>query len=269
MNELAIKERLERKFRMRISAADWRHLKRAWAGRDRTLSSAAFVHDVEEDWDEFLLFAGDHLWYLRCHEEDMRREQAGELEEPEPEEELLADAPPASAALSDRAFARSQALSSLNLLRSGGRSGGRAAIHGTLFPRGGVDGTLAQWVYVVAVELWVPVEEVANSYRNMQKTMSAESTPPKTSERTFEVAAFVWDNERVHGTRPPWPVLCERWNNWPLTEPFKKWQSFQKAFSRGAKATPPRYVASNEQITSQVRSGSQKILDVWAAKVRD
>jgi hypothetical protein len=259
MSELATRRRLEGTLNMRTTGADWRHLKRAWAGPARTLSSAAFVHEVEENWQDFVAFAKDNLWCLRCYEEDTRREQAGELEELELEEEPPANTPLAPATLSgDRTFARARALGSLNLLRTGGRSSGRAGIHGTLFPRGGVDGTLAQWVYVVAAELWVPAEEVANNYRNMQKTMSAESIPPKTSERAFEVAAFVWDNERVHGTRPPWPVLCERWNNWPLTEPFKKWQSFHKAFARGAKATPPRYVATNEQMTELVRSRSHQ-----------
>jgi hypothetical protein len=264
MNESAIKRRLERELGTRITWAEWVDLK-----------EQHFIRDYQMGIDTWPALCGgveEALNRLRRHIERTHREQAGELDvetEPEREEEPPNKIPPAPATLSDRARARDQALSSLNLLRSGGRSAGKAAIHGALFPRGGVDGTLAQWVYVVAVELWVPAEEVANSIRRMQMTMLAESSPPKTSERAFEVAAFVWDNWRVEGKRPPWPVLCERWNNWPLTEPFKKWQSFQKAYSRGAKATQPRYVASNEQITSQVRSGGQSILDVWAAKIRD
>ena len=264
MNEFAIKRRLERELGTRMTWAEWVDLK-----------EQHFIRDYQMGVDSWPALCGgveEAIMRLRRHVERTHREQAGELDvetEPEPGEEPPADIPPAPATLSDRTRARAQALSSLNLLRTGGRSYGRAAIHGTLLPRGGLDGTIAHWVYVVAAELWVPAEEVAKSYREMQKTMSAESHPPKTSERAFEVAAFVWDNERVNGERPPWSVLCKRWNDWPLTNPFKHWQSFQKAFSRGARATPPRYIASNEQIANRVRSGGQEILNHWASKVRE
>jgi hypothetical protein len=267
MTERVIKKRLAGTLNAPISGADWRYLKGAFAGPYRTLSDAQFVDEAEEDWDYFVAFARKHLWLLRCRADDITREQAGELD-PETEPER-AEKPSTNVPLRGRAFARHEALGALNLLRTDGRSAGKGAIRSALFPRGGVDGTLGQWVQVIAVELWVPAEEVANHIRRTQRAMLAESSPPKTSERAFEVAAFVWDIERAEGKRPPWRVLCERWNNWPLTGPFDDWRHFHKTFTRGSRATPPRYVASNEQITRKVRSGAQDTLDHWAAKIRD
>ena len=94
-------------------------------------------------------------------------------------------------------------------------------MHSTLLPRGGVDGTLPQWVYITAVELWMPVEKVMEAYRWMQQTMMAEPDPPKTQARAFNVARFVWEQEKQYGERPPWPIMCERWNNYPLARAFK------------------------------------------------
>jgi hypothetical protein len=214
-------------------------------------------------------FAEEHLRSLRSYEEDKVQEQAGELAPETSPSPALTQAADTSANFSDRTFERSQALAALNRLRTGGRSSGRSAIHGTLLPRGGVDGTLPQWVYIVAVELWVPAEEATRAYRNMQRTMLSNPNPPKTQARAFQVAAFVWAQEQVHGERPPWPVLCERWNSWPLTEPFEDWRTFRKSFLRGAEAAPPRYVAANEQMTELVRSRShQGAFDLWASKVR-
>ena len=138
-----------------------------------------------------------------------------------------------------------------------------------MLPRGGTDGTLAQWVYIVAVELCVPAEEVMRNYRNMQRTMLSDPNPPKTQTRAFEVAQFVWEDELLYGERPPWKTMWKRWNNWPLTEPFKNWRDFYRYFYRGTEATPPRYVATNGQVTDLVRSRShQGVFDIWASKVR-
>jgi hypothetical protein len=180
-----------------------------------------------------------------------------------------AEIPHEPSSYDDRTLARRQALNLLNQLQTGGGASGGSSIHGTLLPRGGVNGMLGQWVYIVAVELWVPAEEVMRDYQSMQRTFLANPNPPKTSARSFKVAAFVWQNELVHSTRPPWPVLCERWNNWPLTKPFKNWQSFRRSFVRGAEATPPRYRMTDAQITDQVRSRSyQGAFDLWASRVR-
>jgi hypothetical protein len=261
---------LERTLHRQITQAEWRHLKRAWLG-ERILSSDSLAHDAAENWQEFRDLAAEHLRWLRSYEEDKIREQYGDLEAEISHGPVHDQLPDGSSNLGDdRTFARYQALASLNQLRTGGRSSGRPTIHGTLLSRGGADGTLGQWVYIVAVELWVPAEEVMRNYQSMQRTMLADPKPQKTSTRAFEVAAFVWQNELVHGTRPSWPVLCERWNNWPLTVPFNSWRSFRTSFIRGAEATPPRYVATNEQIADLVRSHShQEAFDVWASKVRE
>jgi hypothetical protein len=268
MNEHEIRADVEKLLHTQITQAEWRHLKRLWFGGD--LSSDRLVQDASEDKEEFRSFAKEHLQALRSYEKDKLREQAGELEpetSPGPTPTQIADIP---TNLGDRMFQRSQALASLNWLRTGGRSSGRSAIHGTLLPRGGIDDTLAQWVYIVAVELWVPADELSKNFREMQRTLLYNPNPPKTQGRAFQVASFVWAQEQVHGERPPWPVLYERWNNWPLTEPFKDWRTFRRFFVRGAQATPPRYNATNEQMTALVRSRShQGAFDKWAQLVRE
>lgn len=178
MNELAIKRRLERALHTRVTWAEWLDLKEQHYIRDYQIGT--------DNWEALCIGVDAALSRLRRHIQRTQREQAGELDveaELEPEVEVAVDAPTASPSLtlSGRTFARLQALGSLNRLRTGGRSSGRAAIDSFLLPRGGVDGTLAQWVYVMAVELWVPAEDVANNYRSMQKTMSSEANPLKTS----------------------------------------------------------------------------------------
>jgi hypothetical protein len=41
-----------------------------------------------------------------------------------------------------------------------------------------------------------------------------------------------------------------------LTKPFDNWRDFHRYFYQGAEATPPWYVATNEQTTNLVRSRS-------------
>ena len=222
-------------------------------------------------WDDFAGPAEDGLKRLRKHVERTHLEQAGELDEEQgaERESAVVELPIKQPNLSGRTSARRSARASLNRLRTRGRTSGKSPVHGALMPRGGLDGTLAQFVYLLAVELWVPADEVANHYRSIQTAMSHEWPPSKTSERAFEVAQFVWDNELADGERAPWPVLCARWNRRPLAEPFENWRHFRMACVRGAKATRPRYKASNAQITDQMRTGGQEILDIWSSKIRD
>ena len=125
------------------------------------------------------------------------------------------------------------------------------------------------WVILLAVEAWAPPDEVREAYRIQQQAVIVESTPSKTQTRAFDVARFVWDEERVHGKRPPWSVLWERWNNRPLTEPFKGWRDLRTYFLRSEQATRPRYKASDEQITKQVESGAhRKAFDSWMTTFR-
>jgi hypothetical protein len=268
MTETQIRRRLQNALHKRITWAEWQHLKEIDLVGEHLRESL--------DWPEFLDLAAAEIDRLRRFYENKLREESGDIStEQEIEQSLVADSHgmPDAPSLSNRTLARSTALGTLNRLRTGGSSPGGIAMYGTLLPRGGLDGTIAQWVYLVGVELWVPPEEFIRSYRSIQRTMLAEPNPPKTSERVFDVARFVWEHEMVHGMRLSWPVLWMRWNNSPFGQEagtFKNWRDFRTYFLRGERATPPRYKATNEQITELVRSRShQKAFDEWASKVRE
>jgi hypothetical protein len=263
VNPQEIKTRLERALHTTIRSSEWRFLD------DRGL-----LHDYEisGDWPEFRRGVEDNLNALRRFRDDDRREQAGDLEEAPRENGVDHQPENMPVDLDNRTFARSSALGALNHLRSGGSAAPRATIHGTLLPRGGVDGTIPQWVYIVAAELWVPAEEVARSFRAMQRTLMDDSNQPRTQARAFNVARFVWEVEAAHGERPSWPELCKLWNDFPMTTPFEDWRDFRTNFVRGEKATLPRYTASAEQITEQVREatirGEAVAFDRWVSQVR-
>jgi hypothetical protein len=270
MNESEARAKLERTLG-RISLFEWRHLKRAWLGGE-VLSSDRVARDAEENWQEFKDFAKEHLRLLRSYEDDKRRAERGELEpETETNTDLSRDQPAdVSSSLGDRTFARAMALSSLNRLHAGETPTQRALIHSTHKPRGGVDGTLPQWVIFMGVEAWVPAEEVKEAYRRHQQALLAEHQEGKTQERTFQVAKFVWDEERIEGERPSWPELCRRWNNWPLTEPFENWRAFRMCFLRGEKAVPPQYRMSPEQMKEAVRGRTHEgAFDLWVSSFRE
>ena len=276
MTEFELKAKLERALHRRLTQAEWRHLKRAEVVRD--YEKGNLVTDADENWREFRESATEHLGWLRCFEKDRALEQSGELgtgPESEPNADTSISAP-VPLLRDNRTSARASAMSALNRLRVGNEAwqeilaSGRAVVSGFHLPRGGVDGTLPQWVILLAVEAWVPAEEVKEVYRDQQQTLLAERKPPRTHERAFQVAAFVWEQEHRYGERPQWPVLCERWNNWPLTEPFERWRDFRTNFYRGEKAVRPRYVAREELIIEQVRSGAPaKGFDLWASSLRE
>jgi hypothetical protein len=53
-------------------------------------------------------------------------------------------------------------------------------------------------------------------------------------------------------------------------KPFKNWQAFRMSFERGKKATPPQYIASENQLTELVRSGrTEEALEAWMAPLRE
>jgi hypothetical protein len=85
------------------------------------------------------------------------------------------------------------------------------------------------------------------------------------------VARFVWEVEASYGERPSWPEMCKLWNDSPMTRPFEDWRDFRTYFLRGEKATLPRYKATDEQITEQVREASKRgeavAFDSWASHV--
>jgi hypothetical protein len=272
MSDVEIKARLEKALRKHITWAEWYHLKRTGLVKDYSTDLLS--------WQELREFAFAELDRLQSFYEDKLREESGELET---EYELGAEAPldlpggqpDVSSSLSERTVARARALFALNRRCAGDKASQidplkRAPIHGTHKPRGGVDGTLPQWVIFLGVEAWVPAEEVKEAYRAHQQALLAEQAPPKTQERAFEVARFVWEEERLHGKRPPWPALWERWNNWRPTKPFKGWREFRTNFLRGEKATRPRYFASNEQMTEAVRSRVfEHSFDRWVSSFRE
>ena len=265
MERLEIKAKLERALHTRITLAEWRHLERA-----------KVVSEFEQDdWKNFRDLAEEHLGWIRRFYEDKKREESGDLEDvalledavPEYDTVYPAEGMPADPL--DSFAARMFALGALNSLHARGAPP-RSAMHSTLLPRGGVDGTLPQWLFVTAVEMWVPAREVAKEYRRIQQTLMADPNPPRTQARAFNVARFVWEQEKLHGKRPPWPTMCERWNDFPLTKPFENWRNFRTYFERGARATPPRYMASNEQLTKLVRTEGQshaRVFRSWTEKV--
>jgi hypothetical protein len=272
--EAEIKERLERTLHTRISLAEWCDLERRQVV---AILEEASLDTAEENWDEFVTTAKDNLKASRTFKEEDALEQRGELNPASKLESIgeeTAGLPDVPARLSDRTSARGKALSAVTRLRMGSEAAqkvmesGRARISSTFFPRGGVDGTIPQWVIIMAVEAWVPADDVKESYGRLRQAFLEEQAQPKTQARTFQVAAFVWDQEQAHGKRPTWPVLCERWNNWPLTEPFEGWRAFRMCYVRGEKATRPGYVASEEQLTELVRTRHlEGNLERWAKRL--
>jgi hypothetical protein len=266
MGEAELKAKLERAIGG-ISTAEWLYLRN---------SNVLLEHD-ELPWSEFREWADEVIQGLRDHVKNTHLENAGVLEtEVEVSAEQTTPIANESAELSDRTSARSTALAALDRLRAKAIQTRRARILTGLFPRGGTDRTVPQWVIMLAVEAWIPAEEVKERYSEIQRRMLAEKSPPKTSERSFHVAKFVWEQELFYGTRPPWRVLKERWNALPWAEafewakPFDTWQAFRMSFERGKKATPPQYTASEEQLTELVRSRTHEgALDAWADKLRE
>lgn len=251
INPAEVKSRLEKTLRREISWAEWRSLQHRGLVDEYSRNPLAYTD--EENWREFRDSARRELDFLRRYREDDIREQAGSITDAYPEHYVDYQATDLPVDPENRTSARGRALGALNHLRADESAPPRAAMHSTLLPRGGVDGTLPQWVYITAVELWMPAEEVASRYRQMQRTMMAEPDPPRTQARALNVARFVWEVEKHHGKRLPWRIMWQRWNKHPLTRPFNNWRDFRTNFVRGADATPPRYVATDEQLTEEVR----------------
>ena len=179
MTEAELKAKLEKSVGP-VSVAEWLDL------RDADVQ----LEYEENPWAEFVGWVKERLDASRLHDERVRLEQKGELEiDIDADGEVAAPAPTDPPTLSDRTSARSSALSALDRLRAGDIRTRRARIHSTIFPRGGIDGTIPQWVIVMAVEAWIPAEEVKESYRQ---------PPPHFSRRT----ALAEDNRaRVPGSK--------------------------------------------------------------------
>ncbi len=273
MSESEIRARLERALHQRITSAEWRQLqlrgliveyRKNWAGLPE-----------EENWRELRNSAKRELELLRSFTEDKKREESGESGsgaeiDAATEANEIGALPGLYSKLSGRTGARSNALEALDRLRAPDLTWQRARIRTTAKPRGGVDGTVPQWVIFMGIEAWMPAEEVKEAYRDRQRALLAEQYPPKTSERAFQVADFVWQQQRIYGERPSWPVLLERWNEQFGNQSFESWRALRSNFVRGAKATPPRYLASEDEITAEVRSRDHAhVFEMWASSFRD
>jgi hypothetical protein len=218
--------------------------------------------DPEENWQQFVRSASEHLHWLRLYREDTTREQSGDVQEEGEVEDTVQDEPThgqmnVSGALSERTWARALALSALNQLHARGRDVvdplGPSVMSSRVKPRWLGEGTLPQWIIELNIEAWIPADDVKNIYRHVQQQYLA-APSPKTQERAFRVARFVWSEEKRTGERLPWPVLLKRWKQiYPHDSGFKNWRDFRKYFERGAASTRPQYAQSNEYITSEVR----------------
>src|SRR5215207_150963 len=152
----------------------------------------------EENWREFRENAHRELHFLRQYREDYLREQAGELVETPRDNSVDHHPENVQVVLDERTSARSLALGALNRLCSGGSALPRAAMASTMLPRGGVDGTVPQLVWVMAAELWIPAEEIAKAFRAAQRTFMVDSAQPRTQARALHVARFVWEVEAAY-----------------------------------------------------------------------
>lgn len=83
---------------------------------------------------------------------------------------------------------------------------------------------------------WTAVEDVALAYKRMQQRV-IEGRNRLPGSKTFEVAHFVWKQDRLNGyERLPWPDLCNRWNAGHPRLKFEKWRSFRASAERGESA---------------------------------
>jgi hypothetical protein len=95
-------------------------------------------------------------------------------------------------------------------------------------------GTL--WRIELDILPWVSADEVKQAYRRMQKQV-LEGRNSLPDAKTFEVARFVWEQERQHEyNRPSWPLLCERWNQEHPEDQFKDYRHLRTYFKRAEEA---------------------------------
>ena len=87
---------------------------------------------------------------------------------------------------------------------------------------------------------WVSAKSVELLYRHLQQQHLADNGRKK-KPRTLGVARFCWEQYRLEGERPPWRVLCERWNEAYPDERIEDWHNFREYAVRGVSAALPRY----------------------------
>ena len=99
---------------------------------------------------------------------------------------------------------------------------------------------LPHHLITLTITPWVSAKSVELLYRHLQQRHLADNGRKK-KPRTLEVARFCWEQYRLEGKRPPWRVLCERWNEAYPGERIEDWHNFREYAARGASAALPRY----------------------------
>jgi hypothetical protein len=285
--ESKLRERLSRavyRGRSSISDARWRFL----------LEHRDLGEDIrefrEEKWKDLFHLVQEKLEELDRYEEHLKAEREGRSQAP---------SLPRGSALGNQPELTDEELEFLDVLREdlatplGSRTRARAEtlrmrdeIHSerpvpynrtplsrAVLPRGGTDGTAAQWVALIAIELWTPAEELKASYQSLQESLTEEKRPPKTEERAYEVARFVMSVRR-HRPRYPWRSLLEHWNLGREKEEDRftgkaAEQTFRKVYDRGMRAALPRYEKSEKHLRAFLERGPiTDLFDGWAKGIR-
>jgi hypothetical protein len=269
--ELELRERLGKSLDRNVSDTQWDFVKAQGVVENYVISPLA---EEREKWEEFTRDVNEELERLQRWYEGLRKEEDEDYQGSD--SPLLQDQERSSGHVrkargSERTAARTEALRAYDRLQAGTDTvPDRPAMYAALFPWGGLDSTVAQWVYALQVELWVPVEEVKADYLAVQQALTEESTR-KASPRTLEVARFVWEQRRrVGGKDLSYLDLMERWNKSRSDGgKFSDWRAFYTAFVRGKEAALPRYERSAGLLQQGVREGYGKdLFGTWASEVR-
>jgi hypothetical protein len=226
-------------------------------------------------WEEIKDMAKEVLRLQR----DIELELSGaDLEPPEETSEggspreMVGDEPHTPKGLTERTKARARAMSELSAFRTGieGEPPQIEPVKAKVRAAGGrKDRTLHRWVVSLDIEVWVPVEEVARVYRNLQQQFIDEQGV-RTEEGTYEVARFVWrELRRNDGSRLTWPSLLERWKQeHPNDNRFKTYNNFRQYFVRGEQATVPRYKWPTIQTSPEQEVQIKRTKERWIARLR-
>jgi len=130
----------------RITPAEWKHL-------ERTELVTEYLRD--SNWREIRDLAAGELDRVHSFYRDKINEETGGFVDNYPEHAVNDDEESLPTAPDHRTDVRSW---DTEPTARGRIRSSEGCMHSRLLPRGGVDGTLPQWVYVTAVELWMPAE---------------------------------------------------------------------------------------------------------------
>jgi hypothetical protein len=260
MDEQELREKLEKSLGTRITESEWLHLVEGGVRSDY----------AEESWSEFRDLVREQLHRLERFLENTRQEEAGEMPSTRGETvRPLVETPKATvdeSKLDSRTRARADAISALDRLLQGPKAWGgpspwgkpelaRRIIEPHIEPVTFGDGRPPRWVIRLQIEAWVPPDEVKRVYADLQSKLLKNHAASKTQALAYDVARFVWGQVLAHGERPPWTKLREWWNERHPEEKkqFKHYRTFRTYYQRGKKATPVRYVHTDEEIVTMAR----------------